>query len=222
LVSIASPCVLPLLPAYLTYLAGGSPDLLERPTPALRLATLAKALLFVGGFATVFVALGLTASGVGQLLQAYGPLLRRLSGLLVVVFGLHLLGLFRWLLLAGEGCYVYRPVRTGPASAFLLGASMGFGWTPCIGPVLASILLLAGSTRTVAEGGMLLAAYSAGLALPFLAMAVWFASLQDFLRRLRPWLPRIQRAAGALLTAVGVLILLNAFTVVNAWVRWPF
>lgn len=222
LVSIMSPCVLPLVPVYVTYLTGGTPELFERPSRADRLRAFANALLFVVGFSLVFVALGLSASAIGENLRAHGPLLRKLSGLLIIMFGLYMLGAFRWLMMVGEVRFPFRAVRPGPLASLVLGGTFGFGWTPCIGPVLTSILLLAGNTETVAQGGYLLGMYSAGLALPFLAMAVGLTSVTGLLKVLRPFLPRIQQAGGALLVLLGVLILLNMFTVINSYVRWPF
>lgn len=222
LVSVVSPCVLPLLPTYITYLAGSTPDLYAGDLRRHRLHGFLNAFMFVMGFSAVFIAFGLTASAVGQTLRAHAPLLRQLSGLVIIVFGAYLLGIFRWLLLAGEFRPHFQPTTVNPGTSFLLGASFGFGWTPCIGPVLASILILAGSRDTIAAGGSLLAIYSAGLAIPFLAMAVFLTSMQKLLRRLYPILPRVQQAAGALMIVVGLMIMFNVFTLINNYVDWRF
>lgn len=220
LVSIISPCVLPLLPSYLTYLAGSTAGLnLDRRH---RRRGFINALAFVMGFSAVFIALGLTASMLGQVLRAYAPLLRQLSGLLIIVFGAHLLGLFQWVLLAGDSRPQYQPARVHPGTSFVLGASFGFGWTPCIGPVLTSILILAGSRATMTEGAALLAVYSLGLGIPFLALALFVTTFRGLLQRLQPHVRRVQQAAGALMVVVGIMVLLNVFSLINNYVAWRF
>jgi cytochrome c-type biogenesis protein len=204
LASVASPCVLPLLPSYLSHLAGAEvADLRSGVHPR----ALARAALFVAGFGAVFVALGASASSAGAALRAYQPFLQKLGGLAVVVFGLQLLGVWNfWRFAPPAG-------RAAPAAAarpslgsLVLGAAFALCWTPCVGPVLASLLVLAGQSGTALRGAELLAAYAAGLGLPFLAAAV---SLGWFLRAtsaLGPWLPRLERLAGALLVAAGLAL----------------
>lgn len=222
LVSIVSPCVLPLVPTYLTFLAGSAAPDAAGQRQDQRLRTLAHAFMFVLGFSAIFVAFGMSASLVGQALRAHAPLLRQLSGLLIIIFGAHLMGVFRWVLLAGEYRAHFRPTKISPSTAFVLGSSFGFGWTPCIGPVLASILILAGSRETLAEGALLLAAYSSGLGIPFLLMALFIGSFRGLLGRIQPHMVRVQQVSGALLTVVGIMILLNVFTIINSYVDWRF
>jgi cytochrome c-type biogenesis protein len=206
LVSFLSPCVLPLLPGYASFLGGLSN---AREGEAGGSSALIRAsLLFVAGFTVVFVVLGSTASVVGMLLLPYRFLLSRAAGLLVVLFGILLLGVVR---MPG----LYREFRIDPArarglgtwGAFAMGAAFAFGWTPCVGPVLGSILVLAGSGSSVAAGAGLLMSYSIGLAVPFVLFAVFL----DRLAPARGWLERhsvgVSRAGGAVLIVFGLLLL---------------
>jgi cytochrome c-type biogenesis protein len=208
LASVVSPCVLPLLPAYLSHLSGRSlSELSGSPSPQVRRQAVAHALLFVASFGAVFVALGATASALGQWLHGYGELLRRVGGALIVAFGLQLLGLW------GIPARAARPVpRSGGLwQAVGLGAAFAVGWTPCVGPVLASILTLAAQQPGVAQGAALLAAYAAGLGVPFVAMAVAFGWTWAAIRRLGPFLPAIERATGAVLVVMGIAVYANGF-----------
>ena len=172
LLSFLSPCVLPLVPPYLTFIAGTSLEELsnERVGPARRDVMLA-AVLFVAGFSTVFIALGATASIFGQLIRAYLDVLSYAAGFAIILMGLHFLGILRWTLLYREArLEVQKPV--GLWGAYVMGLAFAFGWTPCIGPILAAILAVASSEETVGQGAVLLAFYSVGLGLPFL-LAAW-------------------------------------------------
>src|SRR5581483_4823896 len=173
LISFLAPCVLPLVPPYLVYLSGLS---LERfadaePEPKVRRETIAGALLFVLGFSTIFVALGASASAVGALVHAYANMLSKVAGLAIVLMGLHFLGLLHieWLT-RQKRFHVPKPV--GLWGAYIMGLAFAFGWTPCIGPVLAAILAIAASEATVTKGAGLLAVYSLGLGIPFLLAAL--------------------------------------------------
>ncbi|HKG82395.1 MAG TPA: cytochrome c biogenesis protein CcdA, partial [Beijerinckiaceae bacterium] len=172
LISFLSPCVLPLVPPYLSYLAGTTLDELQAGDDwAVRRRALLTALLFVAGFSTVFVLLGATASVLGQALRQHLEVLSTVAGVAIIIMGLHLLGLFRIGLLYREA-----RVEIGRSAsvwgAYLMGLAFAFGWTPCIGPILAAILALAGSETSVARGALLLGAYSAGLGLPFVLAAL--------------------------------------------------
>ena len=172
LVSFLSPCVLPLVPPYLVFLAGTS---LERfadkePEPKVRRETVAAAALFVLGFSTVFVALGASASAVGSLIRAYSGPLAIIAGIVIVIMGLHFLGVTQIALLHRQKRFdVAKPV--GLWGAYIIGLAFAFGWTPCIGPILAAILAVAASEQTVAKGASLLAVYSLGLGIPFIIAA---------------------------------------------------
>ena len=212
-VSFLSPCVLPLVPAYLGFVAGTSLDQLttaESSDSAAARRVLLSATAFVLGFTAVFVALGASASALHPLLFEHLGLLSKVAAALIVVFGLHYLGVFRAL---GLLRFLDREVRfqqTGPPThwigAFAVGLAFAFGWTPCIGPILAVILTLAGSSDSLAYGVSLLTAYSLGLGVPFLAAAAALPAFMRFSRLLRRHLRTIERAAGGMLVATGVAI----------------
>jgi cytochrome c-type biogenesis protein len=216
-VSFLSPCVLPLVPPYLVFLAGAS---LERfadkePDRQVRRDTVAAALLFVLGFSTVFVALGASASALGALIRAYSGLLAIIAGIVIIVMGLHFLGLFRIALLMREKrAEMAKPV--GLWGAYVMGLAFAFGWTPCIGPILAAILAVAASEQTVMRGAGLLAIYSLGLGIPFIIAAFAIEPFAAFLARFKRYLHRVEQAMGALLVLTGVAFLtgsLNQFSV---------
>ena len=184
-VSFLSPCVLPLVPGYLAFISA-SPDIGSVGAPQVPVPQLAyRAVAFIGGFSIVFILLGASATQLGQLVNAQGPLLARLAGLLIIVFGLHMMGVV-WIPI------LYREKRfsssTPPGSfggAAAVGAAFAFGWTPCIGPILGGILALAAVQNSVWEGVRLLSAYSVGLGLPFLLAALFAGYLMRFLLRFR-------------------------------------
>lgn len=205
LVSVASPCVLPLVPSYLSHLAGAEvADLRRGAHPR----ALARAGLFVAGFAAVFVVLGASAGLAGAALARYQPFLEKISGLAVIVFGLQLLGVWTpaW---PNGGVRAGSPA--GPRSSLALGAAFAVCWTPCVGPVLASLLVLAGQTATVSRGVALLAAYSAGMGLPFLVAALWLRWFLQASTAIRRWLPVVERCSGALLVVVGLILYFGAY-----------
>ena len=192
LLSFLSPCVLPLVPPYLVYLAGTSLERLAgaEPEPAVRPDTVLAALLFVAGFSTVFVAFGASASAIGALVQAWSAELAVVAGIVIIVMGLHFLGLTRLAVLMREKrAPMARPV--GLWGAYVMGLAFAFGWTPCIGPILAAILAVAASKETVAKGAGLLAVYSAGLGIPFvlaaLAIEPCAAFIAHFKRHIESW-----------------------------------
>lgn len=216
-VSFLSPCVLPLVPPYLVFLAGTS---LERfadkaPDQQVQRETVAAAVLFVVGFSTVFVALGASASAIGSLIRAYSGPLAIIAGVVIIVMGLHFLGVFRVALLMREKrAEVAKPV--GLWGAYVMGLAFAFGWTPCIGPILAAILAVAASQKTVTHGAGLLAIYSLGLGIPFIIAAFAIEPFAAFLARFKRHLHRVEQAMGALLVLTGVAFLtgsLNQFSV---------
>lgn len=207
--SFISPCMWPLYPAYLTYLAG-TPG----ATPRSRLM-LARATLFLLGFGLVFIALGATASEIGQALAAYQVALRKVSGLLIAGFGLAMAGLLPYWLLGTDRRLAYRPARPSGLGAVALGAAFAFGWTPCVGPVLAAILLLTSVQASLSGGVALLLAYTAGFAVPFLLVAAFLGQAKGLLRRLTPAVPWIARASGLLLVALGALVYTNELSAIS-------
>lgn len=225
LASFMSPCVLPVVPAYLVYLAGNTEALatgvVVRGSPR-RGSAAVNGLLFVVGFGAVFVALGATAAGLGAFLRDYLPFLRRLGGVVVVMLGLHTAGILRLFILDGERRLQPPPPDGSPWRAFLLGATFSAGWTPCIGPVLASILVLASGTASWERGVILLSAYAAGLGLPFVALSLGVTRATGWLARLRPYAARVQTAGGLLLVGLGVMVYADAFTWLNSVFPWGF
>lgn len=225
--SFLSPCVLPLIPAYLSFMTGLTMAELSSATggeadedaPKIPLASvLAPALLFVAGFSVVFVALGATASVLGQFLLDYRLVIEKLAGIAVFAFGFLMLGIIKVPWLYGEARFEMGRTRTfGRWAALVMGMAFAAGWTPCVGPILGSILALAGASGSVAQGVLLLLAYSAGLGLPFIVVALLFGRLGPLLR----WLNRhsliINRVAGALLMLVGVLIFTGQLGKLAGW-----
>ena len=216
LLSFLSPCVLPLVPSYLSFITGASgvAELESR-----RHLALLHAALFVIGFSLIFIALGATATELGLLLKSWQRWLERLGGLLIVVFGLYTLGVLRIGILAREARVQLSDKPLGYLGSVLVGVAFGAGWTPCIGPILGSILLYTSTRADLGQGLLLLGAYSAGLAIPFL-VAAW--ALEGFLRwfqRFRRHIVWVERVAGVLLIVVGLLLLTGSFTLLSGWLQ---
>jgi cytochrome c-type biogenesis protein len=222
LLSFLSPCVLPLVPPYLSFLAGTTFDqLAEAGEAGVRRRALLAAALFVAGFSTVFVALGATASALGQAIRQYLDVLGTVAGVAIVLMGLHFLGLFRIALFYREARFaVPRPV--GLWGAYVMGLAFAFGWTPCIGPILAAILAVAGSEASVARGAALLGFYSAGLGIPFLAAALAMKPFVALLKRLRSRLGMVEKAMGVLLVLTGIGFLTGAVSTASFWLLETF
>jgi cytochrome c-type biogenesis protein len=218
LFSFLSPCVLPLFPSYLSFITGMSvADLTTDLGPAARRRVLWHALAFVGGFSLVFVALGASFSAAGQFLLDYRDAIRRIGGVLIVVFGLYIAGVFKLAMLGRTLQWQVREKPAGYLGTTLVGITFAIGWTPCVGPILGAILSLAGTAETVNVGIGLLLAYSAGLGIPFIVSALALGAFLRFFRRYRPLIPVVERAAGVLLVVVGVLVYTNYYVVLNAW-----
>ncbi len=218
LLSFLSPCVLPLVPPYLVYLAGAS---LERfadaePEPQVRRDTVFAALLFVAGFSTVFVALGASASVIGALIRQYSADLAIAAGVIIIVMGLHFLGLTHLPIMMREKRWQL-PKPVGLWGAYVMGLAFAFGWTPCIGPILAAILAVAASKETVAKGAGLLAVYSAGLGIPFLIAAFAVEPFAAFLARFKRHLALVERAMGALMVLTGIAFLTGFVGQASNW-----
>jgi cytochrome c-type biogenesis protein len=218
LVSFLSPCVLPLVPPYLVYLAGTSLERLadaDRKRGAVRDTVLA-AFLFVCGFSTVFVALGASASVAGAVVRAYSAQLAIVAGIVIIVMGLHFLGVFRIsALLREKRMEMVKPV--GLWGAYVMGLAFAFGWTPCIGPILAAILAVAASEQTVAKGAGLLAVYSLGLGIPFMLAALAIEPFAAFLTRFRRHLAMVERLMGGLLVLTGIAFLTGFVSQASFW-----
>jgi len=230
LLSFISPCVLPLIPGYLSYISGLSLDEMRgtpavaggsavavAPTVAARRQVVLSSIAFILGFSLVFVSLGAAASAIGQFLAQQQALFNRIAGAVIIVFGLHTMGVLRI-----EWLYQEKRVHTSRKPAGLLGAGLvgiafAFGWTPCIGPILAGILALASSQDTVGKGVQMLAVYSLGLGVPFLATALMIERFFGAMGRIRRYYHTIELVSGALLVVIGLLIFTNRFTVIAKW-----
>jgi cytochrome c-type biogenesis protein len=223
LVSFLSPCVLPLVPPYLVYLAGNSLERLaeDEPPPQVRRDAVVAAVLFVAGFSTVFVALGASASMIGALIHFYSQELAIFAGVAIIVMGLHFLGLTPISLLNRQARFhVQKPV--GLWGAYVMGLAFALGWTPCIGPILAAILAVAASHATVGKGAGLLAVYSLGLGVPFVIAALAVEPFAAFLARFRAHLAHVERVMGGLLVLTGIAFLAGFFTQLNSWLIEAF
>jgi cytochrome c-type biogenesis protein len=208
LLSFLSPCVLPLVPAYLSYMSGVSVEELMEASHAEALKkTGLKSVLFVLGFSVVFIAMGATAASIGQFLAAQAILLMKVAGVIVIIFGLHMTGIFRIKALYSEHRFHSQLKTVSYAGSFLIGVMFAFGWTPCVGPVLAGILALAANSETVMRGVGLLAVYSLGLGLPFLIAGFATGTVLKALGRFRRHFRKIEVASGVLMILVGVVIL---------------
>jgi cytochrome c-type biogenesis protein len=223
LVSFLSPCVLPLVPPYLIYLTGATIEHVanEEATSSSKRAVMISAVMFVLGFSTVFVALGASASLIGSLIRAWSAELSIVAGIVIIIMGLHFLGLTRIGLLMREGRLPI-PKPVGLWGAYAMGLAFAFGWTPCIGPILAAILSVAAAEATVERGAGLLAVYSAGLGIPFLVAAFMVEQFSSLFARIKRHLAGIERAMGVLLVITGIGFLTGSVTTVSIWLLETF
>ena len=224
-VSFLSPCVLPLFPSYLSFITGLTFDELASPGPdargRVRRLTILHSLLFILGFMLVFVALGASATALGQFLRSNQVWIRRVAGLVIVLFGLHITGLLNFAFLRRERRVHLQERPEGMLGSVVVGFAFGAGWTPCIGPILGAILTMAGSSGELRAGVGLLVVYGLGLGLPFFLAAIGFNAFLSAFRRVRRWLRPIEIASGLVLVAVGLLIFTNYFAVLAAYLnRW--
>jgi cytochrome c-type biogenesis protein len=222
-ISFLSPCVLPLVPPYLVYLAGTSIERRADAEPARRVRreTILAAALFVAGFSTVFVALGAGASAIGALMRYYSHELGIVAGIVIIIMGLHFLGFTPIELFNRQARLdVQKPI--GLWGAYVMGLCFAVGWTPCIGPILAAILAVAGSQATLARGAGLLAVYSLGLGVPFIIAALAVEPFSAFLARFRTHLAHMEKVMGGLLVLTGLAFLFGVFTQLNSWLIETF
>jgi len=221
ILSFLSPCVLPLVPPYLCFLGGVTIDQMtdekSDQTRQMTRRVFTAAVFFVLGFSTVFIALGATASAMGQLVADYLDLLSKAAGVVIIILGVHFIGIVKI-------PFLYRDTRiqteTKPSSlfgAYIIGLAFAFGWTPCVGPVLAAILFVAGSEDSVTYGVSLLAVYSAGLGIPFLAAALAVKPFMGFMKKFRTHMQTVERVIGVLLVLTGVMFLTGTFSTLSYW-----
>ncbi len=220
-VSFLSPCVLPIVPPYLAYMSGVSLNDMSDTASARRRAIVA-ALFFVMGLSTVFLLLGFTASAFGAFFLQNQVLFSRISGVVVIVFGLHFLGVFRIPFLDQEARLDAGDKGGSSFGAYVLGLAFAFGWTPCIGPQLGAILSIAASEASVSRGTLLLGIYAAGLGIPFLLAAMFITRAMGLMNRIKPHMRLIERIMGGLLLLVGLALLTGAFTTLSFWLLETF
>ncbi len=224
LLSFVSPCVLPLVPPYLGFLAGVS---LEELTgggddQAASRKVFVAALAFVAGFSTVFVILGASASFIGQFITQHIQFLGYIAGVAIIVMGLHFLGIFRLAFLYREARVHVDKKPAGLIGAYFIGLAFAFGWTPCVGPILAAILFVAGSEDTVAKGALLLSAYALGLGIPFLLAALFAAPFLGFMKKFRKHMGLVEKAMGVVLVLTGILFISGQMAVLSYWLLETF
>jgi len=223
--SFLSPCVLPLVPPYLCYMAGVSADEL-RAGPQLGSARytrlIATSLVFVLGFSTVFVALGAGASTIGQVLRQNLDWLGIVAGIAIIIMGLNFLGVFRLSFLSKEARLTAPDKPRSVVGAYLMGLAFAFGWTPCIGPVLGAILGLAGAKGTVGEGALMLTFYSAGLGIPFILAAAFSGAFFRWMNGFKAHLATVEKVMGGLLVVTGILFLTGSMQTMSFWLLENF
>ena len=225
MLSFLSPCVLPLVPPYLCFIGGVSLEQIsedEELAPGVMRAVVLSAVVFVLGFSTVFIALGATASTIGDFIVDYMDILSKLAGGVIIVLGLHFIGIIRIPILYREARFHAEKKPAGLIGPYIIGLAFAFGWTPCVGPVLAAILMVAGSESSITYGMGLLAVYSAGLGIPFILAAVATKPFMDFMARFRRHLQTVERVIGALLVLTGILFMTGSMADIAFWILETF
>jgi cytochrome c-type biogenesis protein len=220
LISFLSPCVLPLVPGYVSLISGAGVEELKSPQAQLMRRVMVNSIGFIVGFSVVFITLGAISTGIGQLAAQYKHSLAIVAGVVIIVFGLHLTGIFpiKWLLRDARLHNVKG--SSTPIGAFVIGFAFAFGWTPCLGPILTAILTLASEQDTLVKGILLLGVYSLGLAVPFLLTSLLMERFLEFYSRFRSHMHALEVASGALLIALGVLLVIGRFTLISSWLSF--
>jgi len=217
IVSFLSPCVLPLVPGYVSLISGASVEELQSKDRKILNTVLLHSLMFILGFTLVFVMLGAAATSVGQLVREYKKQLTWIAGAVIIIFGLHLTGILKIKALYADKRLHSVKGGKSPLGAFVVGFAFAFGWTPCLGPIISAILIMAGSAETVTKGVLLLWVYSLGLAVPFLLTSLLIDRFLSFYGRFRRHLHTLEVSSGVLLMVLGVLILTRRFTVLSSY-----
>ncbi|MBP1995079.1 cytochrome c biogenesis CcdA family protein [Paenibacillus eucommiae] len=215
LLSFLSPCVLPLIPLYLSYIVGSS--VAELTTNKQKLNVVFKSILFILGFSIVFILLGVSVSSVSKLVSANLRIIQQIGGVLIVIFGLHMTGLFKIKWLYSEKRLLPSGSSGKNLGSILLGMAFAVGWTPCIGPILSSILIYAGSMQTIEKGVLLLAIYSLGLAVPFLLSALLIENLSIYLKKMSRYLPIVSIVSGVIMIVMGILVFTNKLEIFSQY-----
>lgn len=234
ILSFLSPCILPLVPAYLCFLTGMELDALGGGEPpgdnanhlqaarTIRLRAVGRALFFVLGFATIFISLGATATTLGRFVATWFDTLAVVAGLLIIIMGLHFLGVVRIGVLYREARFQTRSDPVGPLGAYVVGLAFAFGWTPCVGPVLAAILATAGAQESLWRGTGLLAGYAAGIGIPFLLAAFFVGPFLSFMNRFRRYMQLVEKIMGAALVVTGILFITGGMPMIGNWLLETF
>lgn len=225
ILSFLSPCVLPLVPPYLCFLGGVTLDQItddETVDPAVSRRVFFSALAFVFGFSTVFIGLGATATTFGQLIADHIDILSKIAGVIIIILGLHFLGVFRIALLFREARFHLDKKPSGLVGSYVIGLAFAFGWTPCVGPILAAILFIASSEGTISHGIGLLAVYSAGLGIPFLLAALAVRPFMEFMSKFKRHMKWVERLIGLLLVITGLLFVTETMNEIGFWLLETF
>jgi cytochrome c-type biogenesis protein len=220
LISFLSPCVLPLVPGYVSLISGAGVEELKSPQSQLMRRVMVNSIGFILGFSIVFVTLGAISTEIGQLAARYKHTLSIVAGVVIIIFGLHLTGIFqiKWLL---QDARLHSVKGSSTMiGAFVIGFAFAFGWTPCLGPILSGILVIAGEQDTVVKGILLLAVYALGLAVPFLLTSLLMERFLKFYSRFRSHMHALEVASGGLLIALGVLLVIGRFTLISSWLSF--
>ncbi len=217
LLSFLSPCVLPLVPSYVSFITGLGVEELEAGGEDVKRVTLLHSLLFVGGFTLIFLLMGASATYIGQVLRLYQDVISRIGGVIIILFGVLLLGIVPIRALSREKRYQFQRKPVGYAGTVAVGVAFGAGWVPCIGPILGAILTLAATRANMAEGVGLLFVYSLGLAIPFVLSAIALTVFLAWFQRFRRYIRYVEWVAGILLIFVGLLLVSGRFTVLAGW-----
>lgn len=227
IISFLSPCVLPIVPGYLCFLAGTSLDHLASDTaddPNIARRTILSAFLFVLGFSSAFVALGASASVINDLIFQHINVINKIAGAVIIIFGLHYIGFFRISLLNREVRFYPQRGSGNALSSFLIGLAFAFGWTPCVGPILAAILTMAANSDSLSYGVLLLGIYALGLGIPFMIAALAIRPFIRFLRRFQQHMRIVELTAGGLLVITGTMILTSSLPALSYYILeiFPF
>jgi cytochrome c-type biogenesis protein len=220
LVSFLSPCVLPLVPGYVSLISGAGVEELKSSESQVLRKLMLNSVGFIVGFSVVFVTLGAISTEVGQLLARYKSMLAQIAGVVIILFGLHLTGVFKIKALYTDARLHSLKGSSTVWGAFIIGFAFAFGWTPCVGPILAVILGFAAAQDSVAKGIFLLAVYSLGLAVPFLLTSLWIGRFLQFYSRFRAHMHAVEVASGVLLISLGALLVLGRFTIISNYLSF--
>src|SRR6202050_2195887 len=220
LISFLSPCVLPLVPGYLSLISGVGIEELKSRQGQLMRQVMVNSIGFILGFSVVFITLGAISTEIGQMAARYKHTLSILAGVVIIIFGLHLTGIFKIKALYTDARLHSVKGSSTPIGAFVIGFAFAFGWTPCLGPILTTILTIAGEQDTLRKGILLLAVYSLGLAVPFLLTSLLMERFLKFYSRFRSHMHALEVASGALLIGLGVLLVLGRFTLISNWLSF--